>query len=196
MASYKENPKTKGSGIICGIPQTGTCLNKCEDCFFQSGRSFLEPLSKNLPNMPAPIFMGHRILRLNDGNDSNVHRETVEKEAQKYSHYFFNTAVPRKLREFGMPVVFTANPADRTDSNPILLKEIPENLMFVRLRTNTWNLEGAIIPAVKHYTKNNVPVVLTYMAYYTETVKEPENYEWKKRTLNSYWVLKSESRKR
>lgn len=50
---YKENPKTKGSGIIACIPQTGVCPNKCEDCFFQSGRSYLEPLEENLPNMPT-----------------------------------------------------------------------------------------------------------------------------------------------
>jgi len=49
---YKENPKTKGSGIICCIPQTGICPQKCDDCFFQSGRSYLEPLVDNLPNMP------------------------------------------------------------------------------------------------------------------------------------------------
>ena len=42
--SYIENPKTKGSGIIACIPQKGLCPNKCEDCFFQSGRSYLEPL--------------------------------------------------------------------------------------------------------------------------------------------------------
>jgi len=37
---YKENPKTKGSGIVCAIPQKGICPNRCEDCFFQSGRSY------------------------------------------------------------------------------------------------------------------------------------------------------------
>jgi len=50
--TYKENPKTKGSGILCAIPQTGRCPMQCSDCFFQSGRSFLEPLDENLPNMP------------------------------------------------------------------------------------------------------------------------------------------------
>ena len=58
---YKENPKTKGSGIICCIPQKGTCPNNCEDCFFQSGRSYLEPLSENLPRVKnaAPEFGQH-----------------------------------------------------------------------------------------------------------------------------------------
>ena len=36
--SYVENPKTKGSGILCCIPQKGRCPNNCSDCFFQSGR--------------------------------------------------------------------------------------------------------------------------------------------------------------
>lgn len=48
--SYIENPKTKGSGIVCAIPQTGVCPIGCEDCFFQSDRSFLEPLDENLPS--------------------------------------------------------------------------------------------------------------------------------------------------
>ena len=50
--NYIENPKTKGSGIITCIPQEGICPMKCDDCFFQSGRSYLEPLDINLPNMP------------------------------------------------------------------------------------------------------------------------------------------------
>ena len=72
---YKENPKTKNSGILCCIPQTGKCPQGCEDCFFQSGRSYLEPLDENLPNMPTIEEAKNRLIRVNaDGNDSNVNR--------------------------------------------------------------------------------------------------------------------------
>lgn len=79
---YIKNPKTAGSGIITCIPQTGTCPNQCEDCFFQSGRSYLEPLEENLPNMPPLEMAEGRFVRVNDGNDSNVQRELVIREPQ------------------------------------------------------------------------------------------------------------------
>jgi len=74
---YIENPKTKGSGIICCIPQAGECPIHCDDCFFQSGRSYLEPLDVNLPNLPSKEESQGRVVRVNDGNDSNNDREAV-----------------------------------------------------------------------------------------------------------------------
>ena len=189
---YIENPKTKDSGIICCIPQKGVCPNKCEDCFFQSGRSYLEPLDKNLPNMPSLEEVGHRVVRVNDGNDSNNDQERVIKFTKDYPLKFYNTAIPKDLEKFDAPVVLTVNPADMTDNKAHLI-EPPVNLMFVRVRTNAWNM-SVVDKAVRHYTEKKVPVVLTYMAYYTETVKTPEFYEWKKRTTNSYWVLKDVGR--
>ncbi len=64
--------------------------------------------------------------------------------------------------------------------------------MFVRIRVNTWNLKKVVIPAIKFYTTSNVPVVLTFMAYYTQSVPfwHRKNYVWKKRTINSYFCLK------
>ena len=191
--SYKENPKTKGSGVVCCIPQSGTCPNKCPDCFFQSGRSYLEPLIENLPNMPTKQQVGHRILRINDGNDSNFLRSEVENATKTFPLRFFNTAIPELLSRFSAPVVLTVNPGKDTDVKAHLLEQIPKNLMFVRVRTNAWNIE-VVKEAVSYYTDKNVPVILTFMAYYTDTVKHPQYYEWKKRTLNSYWVLKCETR--
>ncbi len=60
--SYKENPKTKGSGIISCIPQKGVCPNKCEDCFFQSDRSYLEPLGENLPSSERKSHIFNQLL--------------------------------------------------------------------------------------------------------------------------------------
>jgi len=187
---YLENPKTKGSGIVCCIPQTGTCPNKCEDCFFQSGRSYLEPLADNLPNMPDDI--AGRVVRVNDGNDSNVHREVVIASTDHIPMRFFNTAIPRDLAGFPGPVVLTLNPGNLTDSRWHLLSVPPINLMFVRYRVNTWNTWLAD-EAVRHYTGKGVPVVLTFMAYFDTAdhipVDHREHYAIRKRTLNEYWAI-------
>jgi hypothetical protein len=67
---------------------------------------------------------------------------------------------------------------------------IPKNLMFVRIRTNMWNLYTVVKPAVDYYTSKGVPVVLTFMAYYD---KKPEmnndSYIYRKRTINSYYAI-------
>ncbi len=197
--TYIENPKTKASGIVCAIPQTGTCPNECEDCFFQSGRSFLEPLDKNLPNMPSITLAENTVVRVNDGNDSNVKRKLVLEATEQYPNKFYNTAIPRDLEGFKIndrmwPVVLTVNPATRTDKDFYKLDPIPENLMFVRFRINSWNLELAD-EVVEYYTKAEIPVVFTFMAYYTESIPEEyeDNYTYRKRTLNSYWVITPEA---
>jgi hypothetical protein len=192
--SYIENPKTKGSGIICAIPQTGTCPVGCEDCFFQGGRSYLEPLSENLPNVPDFGFAYDRIVRMNDGNDSNVNRQKVQAIASEFRNVFFNTSIPNDLTEFGNPVVLTVNPGKRTDESWHKLDPIPPNLMFVRFRSNVWN-KSLLREVIDYYTPLHVPVVITFMAYHNqETISIwADWYEHKQRTLNSYWVLKQSS---
>lgn len=189
---YIENPKTKGSGIVACIPQTGICPNKCHDCFFQSGRSFLEPLDENLPNMPFDVE--NRVVRINDGNDSNHMIALVIRSTQQYQMKFYNTAIPKNFDKFDAPVVLTVNPSYMTDEKFYKLDPIPKNLMFVRIRTNMWNMNKVVVPAVEYYTEREVPVVLTFMAYYDHPEKIPEGfagcYEFKKRTLNSYYVIK------
>jgi len=191
--SYIENPKTKGSGIICCIPQTGKCPVGCDDCFFQSGRSYLEPLEENLPNMPELEDTIDRVVRVNDGNDSNNGTISVCLATRKYRNAFYNTSIPKKLEFFVDPVVLTVNPGNMTDCKAHLLDPIPNNLMFVRVRANTWNVR-VINDAVAHYTAKDVPVVLTFMAYYTETIpkEHKQYYGYRKRTLNSYWVITQE----
>lgn len=188
--AYIENPKTKGSGIICCIPQTGTCPMKCKDCFFQSGRSFLEPLDKNLPNMPDEDAAEGRIVRVNDGNDSNNQQELVIQSTQNYRWKFYNTSIPRDLEKFDAPVVLTTNPANMTDVKAHLVDPIPVNLMFVRVRTNTWNLE-LVDRVVEHYSSRSAPIILTFMAYFDGDIPEGhrDNYVFRKRTLNSYHAI-------
>ena len=192
---YIENPKTKGSGIVAAIPQTGMCPNRCEDCFFQSGRSYLEPLKENLPNIP--VRTEGRVVRVNDGNDSNVQRETVENvvRVNGWRDYFYNTAIPQRLEEFDAPVVLTVNPGKKTESGAYLLKDPPKNLMFVRFRTNTFNLQLADF-VIKHYSAREVPIVLTFMAYFNMPVwfrADQPDYVFRKRTLNSYWAITTEA---
>jgi len=194
MNNYIFNPKTIGSGIITCIPQVGLCPNNCEDCFFQSGRSYLEPLNDNLPQIPSKEITEGRIVRFNDGNDSNNQRELVMETAKQYKNYFFNTAIPYKLEEFFAPVVLTVNPGKLTDTDfHSLTVSIPKNLMFIRARVNSWNV-GLIGQIVDYYTSLKTIVVLTFMAYYTNNIPEQhrEYYTWKKRTINTYWCLKQE----
>lgn len=188
---YKENPKTAGSGILCAIPQAGTCPNKCDDCFFQSGRSYLEPLDKSLPNMPhcQNVYNGNSIVRVNDGNDSNVRKEHVETMAQGYPHKFYNTAIPKL--DFDAPVVLTVNPDKMTDTEFHDIDRPPKNLMFVRFRVNTWNVKGAAA-CIDFYTRRDVAVVLTFMAYHDASsipVSHRTFYIKRKRFLNSYYAI-------
>lgn len=193
--SYIENPKTKGSGIIACIPQSGECPTRCEDCFFQSGRSYLELLEENLPNIPSLEEAEGRVVRMNDGNDSNNDRECVERVAQRFKDYFFNTSSPFMLDRYSGPVVLTVNPGYMTDKDWHRLTVLPNNLMFVRVRTNVWN-RRLTSNVVDYYTIKLVPVVLTYMVYYTTKIPSnfSEYYKLKKRTLNEYLCLTEEGR--
>jgi len=194
VGDYKENPKTKGSGIICAIPQKGACPRGCADCFFQSGRSYLEPLDENTPNMPSEEEAEGRVVRVNDGNDSNTDRYFVEEVTTKYPLRFFNTSWPSGLGEYSAPVVLTVNPGEMTDKDFHKIELPPKNLMFVRVRVNTWNF-GLGSSVVAYYARDRkVPVVLTFMAYYDEGIPAGHRryYEFRKRTLNSYWCIKED----
>lgn len=183
-----------GSGIICCVPQAEECPVKCPDCFFQSGRSYLEPLNENLPNMPSAERAKGFVVRVNDGNDSNVQRELVIASTKIYKDKFYNTSIPRKLKEFDAPVVLTINPGlyTNTEIHP-LSSPLPINLMFVRVRVCSWNLD-LVAKAVEYYTERNVPVVLTFMRYYDTAEGMPKVhkdtfYVFKKKVLNDYWCL-------
>jgi len=191
--NYKENPKTAGSGIVCAIPQTGPCPNGCEDCFYQAGRSYLEPLAANLPNLPSAAMTTGRVVRINDGNDSNVRRSEVVAAAGRYAMRFYNTAIPDDLAGFDAPVVLTVNPGTMTDRAFHQLAKIPSNLMFVRVRTNTWNLDTVVRPAVAYYASRSVPAVLTFMAYFHGTVAQAyrNDYVFRRRTLNHYQAIRT-----
>lgn len=196
---YLENPKTQGSGIMCIIPQTSRCPNECIDCFFQSGRSYLEPLKDNLPNLPT-ADMNH-VYRVNDGHDSIFLNDVqMDHLCNTYHHLFYNTsATPKQLAEKdyfeNVPFVWTVNPKDYSDSDFYKLDPIPKNLMFVRVRVNTWNL-ALVDRIVDYYSILGVPIVLTFMAYFnniSDTLKDNPSYIYRKRTLNSYYAITTEA---
>lgn len=197
-----QNPKLSGTPVHDCIPQKGKCPQGCNQCFFNRPGAYYYPLD-DLPLIPVNI--GNDIVRMNCGHDSNINLNLVKEAAAKYKHVFFNTSIP-KLEHFRRPVVFTANPKE--EQSAFLLEYPPSNLMFIRLRVSGTNLRH-IDSAIKYYTKLQVPIVLTFMAYYSHTPKVnvteinqhqfDENltpitrytfehcYIWKKRTLNSYW---------
>jgi hypothetical protein len=187
---YKENPKTKGSGIHCMIPQRGRCPRGCPDCFFQSGRSYLEPLAENLPNVPDLEDCFLNVIRVNDGNDSDIDRELVIETAAPFPLHFFNVSDFGDIdySKFPGPVVATMNPGKATDILATLISPIPRNLMMVRVRTNTWNLHIVDL-VVQWYTEKKVPVILTFMAYHDRPPKAGADYVERKRTSNSYWAI-------
>lgn len=190
---YKENPKTKNSGILACIPQKGECPLNCSDCFYNSHRSYLQPLEDNTPNMPSLKQSIGRVIRVNDGLDSNIQQDLVIEATKMYQFKFYNTSIPTDLEKFDAPVVLTINPGKMTNVDFYKLDPIPRNLMFVRIRTNTWNIFDVVYPAVNYYTEREVPVVLTFMAYFDTSDKIPEhhreNYIFRKRTLNSYYAI-------
>jgi len=190
---FKENPKTKGSGILTCIPQTGRCLIGCEDCFFQSGRSYLEPLEKNLPNMPPLEMAENMIVRVNDGNDSSNDFPSAMENTMYFRNKFYNTSMVNHLQDFDAPFVLTINPKSMTDKSFHQIKPLC-NLMFVRFRTNTWNWTVANA-AVEYYTSKDVPVVLTFMAYYNGNIPESHQkyYQLRKRVLNEYQAITTEA---
>jgi len=187
---YIENPKTKGSGIFCVIPQKEKCPAGCKDCFFQSGRSYLEPLEENLPNIPE-VKEGV-VYRINDGNDSSIDIDDVLEVSAKYPMKFYNTSFLTVIDSFDAPVVLTINPDEMTDKS--FHKCESNNLMFVRFRCNTWNFRSLGTRAIMWYVEREVPVVLTFMAYHSrDNIPEMhrEKYIRAKRTINDYWVIRN-----
>jgi hypothetical protein len=130
-------------------------------------------------------------VRVNSGHDSNIGRKEVIAATARYPRLFYNTAIPQF--SFPAPVVFTCNGG--RDGKLKLVAPTP-NLMFVRVRTDSWDME-TVDKAVAHYLqKHGIPVVLTFMRYYDGT-KIPESargdYEWVRHLVNDYYCPKPET---
>ena len=185
---YVENPKLKGSNIVDCIPHTGECPLKCAECFYNGGR-FFRTLDE--PWMPPDELTEGKIVRVNSGHDSNIDREMVLKATQHFKRVFYSTAIPKF--DFPAPIVFTCNgPKKRVK----LVKKVPWNLMFVRVRVETWDME-TIHKAVDYYwKKHGAPVVLTFMRFYDGNLipdEAKDDYVWKKNITNSYYCATREA---
>jgi hypothetical protein len=180
---YKDNPKLEGSNIIDVIPQNGPCPMNCNQCFYNRPGAFYAGMKSNIPSLKETK---NKIVRMNCGHDSNFDKELVIKTAKKYKHFFFNTSINNT--DFPGPVVLTINPKEETEYyTPDLHKNL-DNLMFVRVRVSDTNL-SLVDSAVKAWTSLKIPVVLTFMAYYSRQPVESKWYTWKVRHVNSYWCV-------
>lgn len=187
MSETPKNPKQEGSNVCDAIPQVGPCIQGCNQCFYNRPNAFYTNISETL--MPTLEEVGDKIVRVNSGNDSNYKRNYVIATTNHYLKKFFNTSIPEL--DFPDPVVFTANPKEEEwfYSPKDIRSGSINNLMFIRLRVSSSNLE-LIDSAIEEWTQGEfkIPIVLTFMRYYDE---EPKNnngqFEFKKHVLNSYW---------
>ncbi len=205
MATLR-NPKQEGSNLWDCIPQKGPCPMNCNQCFYNRPGTFYAGMD---PLVPIPEEVGEGIVRMNCGHDSNIEKDLVIETAKKYKKFFFNTSIPKF--DFPGPVVFTANPKEEEYTYLPSYKDDWNfnNLMFVRLRVSPTNFH-LIENAVRSWVRYQVPVVLTFMAYYDQIPpgcekvdeisccgqihdswrrfsKEEVIYIWKVRHINSYW---------
>jgi len=191
------NPKQEGTDLWSCRSQTGLCPNKCNQCYYNRPGAYY--CDVNEPQLPDPDIVGDGIVRVNAGHDSNIERELAIEQASRYKNYFFNTSIPNF--DFPAPVVYTANREEelppRSHSYPPNI--VPANLMFVRLRVSASNLDK-MLSLITSWVLADVPVVLTFMAYYEdeelECVKRFSHpylstvdtlYEKKVHVKNTYW---------
>jgi len=120
--SYIENLKSKGSGVVCCTLQTNRCPDNCEDCYFQSDRSHLEPLEGYHLSASPQVPTNVRVVRVNVGNDDGIQQDKVISQqdevirlTNQHSMRFFDTSIPYNLERFPAPVVLTINPGKMTD---------------------------------------------------------------------------------
>jgi len=210
----KRNPKQEGSNLFDCRPQVGPCPNNCNQCFYNRPNAFYNDI--NQPSIPSPEEVGDGIVRMNCGHDSNIERDLVIETAKQYKHFFFNTSIPKL--DFPGPVVLTANPKEEEHViTPQWLScngQDLSNIMFVRLRVSSTNLDKVYHAVERWITWYRIPVVLTFMAYYDEAppgtfeINDPDYpmsykleddsefpyvaYTWQKRHINSYYCATEE----
>ena len=187
----KRNPKQEGSNLWDCKTQVGNCPMDCNQCFANRPGAAYIPMDKQI--LPTVEEVGSGIVRANCLHDSNIRREELIEHCKRYEKVFYNTSVPKL--DFPGPVVFTANAKEEVHFTSPNCPSIrcKSNLMFVRLRVSSTNLP-LIRDAVYVWTREKIPVVLTFMAYYNEnklpdsgTLDRNKCYAWKKRHVNSYF---------
>jgi len=186
-----QNPKMIGSNLVSCVPQGLTrCPNNCSNCWYNISYYC------DVPHFPTEegAFTGDLIVRVNDGLDSNIHRNLVIESTAIYPHRFYNTSQERF--DFPAPVMYTCNGSDE-DHSAIYTSEV-DNLTAVRVRVNTWNVE-IVKQVVDWYTKwHQVPVLLTFMRYKwgaTGLIAHIRDYEVRKHVVNTWWDIRRKQQK-
>ena len=133
---------------------------------------------------------------MNYGDGSSNGRVLTRRVSERYGHVFFDTANPVDLAAYPGPVVLTVNPGAMADTRFYRLSGYPMNLMMVRAQANTWNL-SAVDDIVDLYTSDDIPVVLTFLAYPKKWRCIPEDHhsnytEWK-RMSNPYMAITTDA---
>jgi len=141
--------------------------------------------------VPSAEEAAGKIVRVNSGHDSNIQKSLVLFSTRHFPHRFYNTSIPN-LEFENAPVVLTVN---RDEDKCWTATEEKDNLMYVRARVNTWNLE-LVREIIDFYTKRGIPVVLTFMRYYDVEqirVTRRTHYEWRHHVLHDYWDITPEA---
>lgn len=207
-----EKPKLIGSNLTDAVPQTGECKRDCGvnrgcECYGKGDRFYLP---KDVPHMPTREEAKGKIVRVNSYHDSNDDKETVLRmvKGAGWDHYFFNTCVPNfdfpksphtlslfltKKPEISplfsypqAPVVYTCNGGPDNEWTPG--GDLPPNVMFVRVRVNTWDILDQDL-MIAEYLERKVPVVLTFLNYTDASFipsKAWNDYEARVHVTNAY----------
>jgi hypothetical protein len=177
------NPKMKGSNLTDCVPQRGPCPNNCNQCYYN--RWFYAGFE---PVIPTEEETQDKIVRVNAGHDSNQDRNLVLETTRKFPKRFYNTSQPQLDFE-GQPVVLTVN--SRENDYWIAVENV-RHMMYARFRTNTTNVSMAQ-DVIAYYSARDVPVVLTFMRYYDESmIPAREHYEMREHVSHTYWDIKPE----
>src|SRR3989304_5223941 len=159
----RENPKLKGSNMISARTQIGQCPLNCLECYFNNDNYYEDKTKQNLPHVEDTIG---KIVRCNDGNDSNINMPEVLHWTRQYRDVFYNTSIGKLY--FDRPTVLTINGRD-TDYTFIKPNDIVgdfNTLMAIRFRINVWN-RGLCESAINLYRAEGIhsPFLLTIMRY-------------------------------
>tara|TARA_Y100000310_G_C20563218_1_gene754122 strand:- start:11 stop:733 length:723 start_codon:yes stop_codon:yes gene_type:complete len=184
------NPKIRNTNMITARPQGDDCPLECSECFYNSDNYYED---KSTASMPSVEESKEKIVKVNDGHDSNIDSDRVISTTSRYKDKFYNTSIGTLF--FKKPTILTINGKD-TDETYIETRDIRgdlNTLMAIRFRVNLWNI-GLCEDAINTYRGDGIgaPFLLTDMRY-NNIASIPKEfrkwYEYKEHISNSYYSL-------